>query len=110
MDLKYKIRKALRESYGDFETDLESEYRDKITEALLKEDINNKKEWATYNQVIIELKHNIKDSVKVRELLYRLTDKEDPKSACIRVLEGVKSKSPELERLYYKIINFRGKY
>ena len=81
-------------------------YRDKITEALLQEDIRNKNEWATYNQVIIELKHNIKDNLKVRELLYRLTDKEDPNNACIEVIKNIKTKTPELERLYYKIMNF----
>lgn len=107
MGLKRKIKQALRESYGDFKTNLESEYRDKITEALLQESLTNKKEWATYNQVILELKHNLKDNLKVRELLYRLTDKEDPNRACIAVLEGIKFKSPELERLYYKIVNFR---
>jgi hypothetical protein len=106
MDLKGKIRKTLRESYGDFSTNLEGEYRDVITEALLYEDISNKKEWVTYNQVILELKHNIKDNLLVRELLYRLTDNEDPTSACIEVIKEVKKRTPELERLYYKIMNF----
>ena len=106
MELKVKIRKALRESYGDFNTELESEYRDKITEALLQDDFINKQEWATYNQVILELKHNIKDSLRVRELLYRLTDKEDPNKACISVIKEVEKRTPELERLYFKIKNF----
>ena len=106
MDLKGKIRKALRESYGDFSTNLEGAYRDRITEALLHENLNNKKEWATYNQVIIELKHNVKDNLLVRELLYRLTDIEDPNNACISVIKEVKTKTPELERLYHKIMNF----
>jgi hypothetical protein len=97
MDLKGKIRKTLRESYGDFSTNLEGEYRDVITEALLYEDISNKKEWVTYNQVILELKHNIKDNLLVRELLYSLTDNE---------VKEVKKRTPELERLYYKIMNF----
>lgn len=106
MELKAKIRKALRESYGDFRTGLEGEYRDRITEALLQDDIANKEEWVTYNQVILELKHNIKDNLLVRELLYRLTDKEDPNNACIEVIKEVKKRTPELERLYYKIVNF----
>ena len=106
MGLKGKIRKALRESYGDFNTDLEGEYRDRITEALLHENLSNKKEWVTYNQVILELKHNIKDNLLVRELLYRLTDKEDPNKACIEVIKEVKTRTPELQRLYYKIMNF----
>jgi len=106
MDLKTKIRKVLRESYGDFNSDLESMYQDKITEALLHEDLNNKKEWVTYNQVILELKHNIKDMLRVRELQYRLTDIEDPNNACISVIKEVKTRTPELERLYHKIMNF----
>ena len=106
MDLKVKIREVLRESYGDFNSNLESEYRDKITEALLQEDLENKKEWVTYNQVILELKHNIKDNLRVRELLYRLTDIEDPNNACIEVIKEVQTRTPELERLYHKIMNF----
>jgi hypothetical protein len=106
MDLKGNIKKLLRESYGDFNTNLEGEYRDRITEALLHENLSNKKEWVTYNQVILELKHNIKDNLLVRELLYRLTDIEDPNNACIEVIKEVKTKTPELERLYFKIMNF----
>ncbi len=106
MDLKGKIRQVLRESYGDFNTNLEGQYRDRLTEALLYENLTNKKEWVTYNQVILELKHNVKDNLLVRELLYRLTDIEDPNNACISVIKEVKTKTPELERLYYKIMNF----
>lgn len=106
MDLKRKIRKVLRESYGDFNSDLEGMYRDRITDALLQEDLESKKEWATYNQVIVELKHNIKDNLRVRELLYRLTDIEDPNNACIAVINEVETRTPELERLYHKIKNF----
>lgn len=106
MGLKAKIRKTLRESYGDFRTDLEGEYQDTITNALLENNTTNKNEWVTYNQVILELKHNIKDTLLVRELLYRLTDEEDPNNACIEVIREVKKRTPELERLYYKIYNF----
>jgi hypothetical protein len=106
MEMKGKIRNALRETYGEYRTNLEGEYRDRITDALLNKSLKNKREWATYNQVILELKHNIKDSLRVRELLYRLTDKENPNNACIDVIEEIKKRSPELERLYYKIVNF----
>ena len=106
MKLKGKIKKILRESYGDFNTNLESEYQNKFTEVLIEGSKIRKNEWVTYNQVIVELKHNIKDNLRVRELLYRLTDKEDPNNACIDVIKEVKNQSPELERLYYKIINF----
>jgi len=107
MGLKLKIRKTLRESYGDdFHSNLESEYQNKVTEVLIEGSRLRKSEWATYNQVIVELKHNIKDNIRVRELLYRLTDKEDPNNACIEVIKEVINQSPELERLYYKIKNF----
>lgn len=106
MELKAKIRKALRESYGDFKTELESQYQDRLTEALLQEDLSNKHEWVTYNQVILELKHNIKDQLRVRELLYKLTDNGEPNKACIEVIKEVKFRTPELDRLYFKIMNF----
>lgn len=106
MRLKGKIKNALRESYGDFSTELENEYQNKVTDVLIEGSRLSKKEWVTYNQVILELKHNIKDNLRVRELLYRLTDKEDPNNACIDVIKEVETKSPELERLYYKIVNF----
>lgn len=106
MVTKVKIRKTLRESYGDFVTELEGEYRERITEALLCENLDGKREWVTYNQVILELKHNIKDSLRVKELLYRLTDKEDPSVACIEVIRCVESRTDELNRLYFKILDF----
>ena len=33
-------------------------------------------------------------------------DKENPNHACIEVIKEVKIKTPELERLYHKIMNF----
>lgn len=115
MDLKDKIRNELRESYGDFETYLEHKYEETVVEKLYEENLEKrlssdkllvKKAWATYNQVIIELKHNLKDMLRVKELQYRLTDKENPREVCIEVIKGVKKRSPELERLYEKIRNF----
>lgn len=115
MTLREKIKKELRESYGDFETYLENRYEEIIIEKLYEENLTKrlsseklriKKAWVTYNQVIIEFKDNLKDMVKVKELQYRLTDKEDPNDVCIRIIKGVKERSPELERLYNKIVNF----
>ena len=57
MDLKIKIKTLLREIYGDFISDLEHEYEDKLTENLINGDLEKKKRWLTYNQVIIELKN-----------------------------------------------------
>ena len=106
MDIKTKIRIALREQYGDFNTNLEHEYETKLTENLVIGDIEKKRAWLTYNQVILELKHSLKNMLKVRELQYKLTDDANPNEVCISVIEDVKSQTPELERLYYKIANF----
>lgn len=106
MTLKDKIRLALREHYGDFNSYLEHEYENKITENLIQGDIEEKRAWVTYNQVILEFKNTLKDNLKVKELQYKLTENTDPNEACIEVIEGVKHQSPELERLYNKIRNF----
>jgi hypothetical protein len=106
MNLKEKIRMVLREHYGDFNSYLEHEYENKITENLILGDIEEKQAWATYNQVILELKNTLKDNLKVKELQYKLTEDINPNEVCIQVIEPIKTKSPELERLYYKIKNF----
>jgi len=107
VNIKAKIRQKLVEVYGEpFNSYLEHEYEKKITENLINGDLKSKREWVTYNQVILELKHNIKDALKVKELQYKLTDNESPSKACIEVIKEVKLLSPELFRLYEKIINF----
>lgn len=106
MNLKTKIRKVLKEHYGDFNSGLEHEYEKKLTENLIKGNIEKKKAWITYNQVIVELKHSLKDMLKVKELQYKLTENTDPNAVCIEVIEELKDKSPELNRLYNKIRNF----
>lgn len=106
MELKDKIRKALNNVYGNFETDLEIEYETKITENLLNGNRQNRMEWATYNQVIIELKHNLKNMLKVKQLQYELTDDKNPNEVCISVIDGLNVKTKELDRLYDKIMDF----
>ena len=106
MNLKEKIRMVLREHYGDFNSYLEHEYENKITENLILGDNEEKQAWATYNQVILELKNTLKDNLKVKELQYKLTEDIDPNEVCIQVIEPIKTKTLELERLYYKIKNF----
>lgn len=106
MDIRGKIREVLKEQYGSFETHLEHVYEDKLTENLAQGNIKNKKAWLTYNQVVLELKYSIKDNLKVKELQYKLTENSDPNQVCIEVIKDVKHRSPELERLYYKIVNF----
>jgi hypothetical protein len=104
--MKDDIRRILRQSYGKFETHLEEVYANKMTEHIFEGDWGNKVEWATYNQVILELKHNLKDMLKVRRLQYNLTEGNNPKKVCINALEEIRKDSPELERLYHKIKNF----
>lgn len=97
----------LTEQYGKFETYLEHVYEDKITDALVHGDLEEKRAWITYNQVILELKHSLKDNLKVKELQYKLTEDDDPNRMCIGVMKNLKNRSPELERLYYKIRNLK---
>ena len=104
---KDNIRIALREVYGEFNTYLEHEYENYVTENLYEGSISDRKKWVTYNQVIIELKNNLKDTLKVKELQYKLTENTNPTDVCLEVLEAIKSKTPELERLYNKIMNFK---
>jgi hypothetical protein len=106
MDLKSKIREILKNQYGEFETILEHQYEDKLTETLIDGTMVLREEWVTYNQVVLELKHSIKDMMKVKELQYKLTEDTNPKEIIIEVIEDVKGMSPELERLYNKIKNF----
>jgi hypothetical protein len=106
MTLKEKIRFTLKEHYGAFDSYLELKYEDKIIEALILGNIEERRAWVTYNQVILEFKNTLNDIDKVKELQYKLTDDSDPNEVCINVIEGVKHQSPELERLYNKIRNF----
>lgn len=105
-----KIRQALREQYGEFNTHLEHIYEERVTDNLISGNKEEKEAWVTYNQVVLELKHSVKDSTKdelVQQLQYRLTDNEPPSNACINVINQVITKTPELERLYVKIMNFK---
>ncbi len=106
MDIKVKIREALRTQYGEFKTHLEHVYENKMIDSLADGNIKDKEAWITYNQVILELKHSIKDNLKVKELQYKLTDNLDPNQVCIDILSRVKHRSSELQRLYEKIRNF----
>jgi hypothetical protein len=55
---------------------------------------------------MLELKNNLKDTLKVKELQYKLTDDVDPNEVCIEIIETLEIKTPELDRLYNKIKNF----
>jgi hypothetical protein len=105
MDLKPKIRKVLREHYGEFETYLEHRYEEVLTENLISGSTRIKEAWATYNQVVLELKNSIKNTLKLKELQYKLTDNSNPNDVCIEVIFEIQDTSPELKRLYEKIKN-----
>jgi len=105
MNLKTKIRQVLTEHYGDFNSYLEIEYENKLTESLILGNLEQKKAWATYNQVVLEIKNSLNDTLKVKELQYKLTENSDPKSVCINIIEPLKDLTPELQRLYIKIKN-----
>lgn len=106
MNIKDKIRGVLREHYGDFNSHLEHEYENKLTENLIIGNNEKKQAWVTYNQVILEFKNNLKNMLKVKELQYKLTENLNPNDVCIEVIESYQHKTPELERLYNKIKNF----
>lgn len=105
MDLKLKIRDVLRDYYGDFNTFLEIEYENKLTENLILGDYETKNAWATYNQVILELKFSLHDTLRVKQLQYNLTEDSNPKLVCMKIIEEVETLTPELTRLYEKIQN-----
>jgi hypothetical protein len=105
MDLKPKIRKVLREHYGEFETYLEHRYEEVLTENLISGSTKIKEAWATYNQVVLELKNSIQNTLKLKELQYKLTDDSNPNDVCIEVIFEIKDTSTELKRLYEKIKN-----
>lgn len=103
MDLKLKIRDVLKEYYGEFNSFLEIEYENKLTENLIVGDYKTKNAWATYNQVILELKFSLRDNLKVKQLQYNLTENTNPNLECLKVIEEVETLTPELTRLYEKI-------
>ncbi len=75
ISVESRVREVLREFYGgDFETILEIEYENKITNELLNESFENKHKWATYNQVVLELKKVIYEDYLSSKLQYLLTD------------------------------------
>lgn len=106
ISLEDRIKTVLRENYGEFTTKLELEYEIKLIQGLSEENNQDRNKWATYNQVLLEFKDNVKDIKLVKELQYRLTDYENPNNVCIDIINKFNSKTPELDRLYHKIMNF----
>jgi hypothetical protein len=65
MNIRNKIRLALREQYGEFNTNLEHEYENTLTEKLILGGIEDQGLGTTYNQVILELKNSLKNTLKL---------------------------------------------
>lgn len=105
MEIRVKIKEVLTAEYGGFITYLEKEYETKLIRKLVSGDIDKQKAWLTYNQVVLEIKHNIKDSIKVKELQYNLTDNLNPNEVCVDVIDSIVTKTQELIRLSEKIKN-----
>jgi hypothetical protein len=100
------ILAVLRSTYGDFNTKLEHQYSDAIITEISENTVNTVRQWLTYHQVILELKKNADTLNKSKELQYRLSDGENPKKACMKIISEITNCNPELKRLYDKINNF----
>ena len=103
---KIHILEVLRSSYGNFDTRLECQYSETIIGEISKNKVSTVREWLTYHQVIIELKKTSDTLKESKELQYRISDGEHPKTVCLHVLSSLKSTNAELVRLYEKIQNF----
>jgi|APGre2960657404_1045060.scaffolds.fasta_scaffold418911_1 hypothetical protein len=100
------ILTVLRSTYGDFNTQLEHQYSDRIIAEISENKVNSVRQWLTYHQVILELKSNLDTLNKSKELQYRISDGENPKSACMKIISEINDCNSELKRLYEKINNF----
>lgn len=103
--MREKISIILRELYGPEITNLDKISIDVITEGLLLEEWFEKEKWATYNQVLLEIK-SLGNTLKTQELQYFMSDSDDPKNVCIDVINSIDNKTPELLRLLEKIKTF----
>lgn len=103
--MRDRIQLILRELYGPDITNLDKISIDVITEGLMLEEWFEKEKWATYNQILFEVK-KMGNKLLTQKLQYFITDKEDPKNVCIEVINSIDNKSPELMRLLEKIKTF----
>lgn len=103
--MKEKIQLILRELYGPEITNLDKISIDVITEGLMLEEWFEKEKWATYNQILFEVR-KLGDNHKTQKLQYFISDIDDPKNMCIEVIDSIDNKSPELMRLLEKIKTF----
>ena len=106
MNIKNKIKSVLTDNYGEFSSYLEKLYEEKLTEKLSSDYILDKKIWATYNQVVIELKLQFNNDLLLKEFLYIITDDNISNETIIFFIEKIENKTNELDRLYDKIKNF----
>jgi hypothetical protein len=106
MDIKNKIKSVLTDNYGEFSTYLEKLYEEKLTEKLSSDSILDKKIWATYNQVLIEINLNLNNTLLLKEFLYLITEDNISNDVILFFIEKIENKTNELDRLYIKIKNF----
>lgn len=102
-----KIKEILKKVYGEFNSYLEKKYEEKIIDILVNGTAYDKYKWITYNQILIELRNSKNTKDRIDELLYKLTETNDPKNATISFLDTIDNKNNELTRLYDKLINFK---
>jgi hypothetical protein len=105
MDIKNKIKSVLTDNYGEFSSVLEMQYIEKLTEKLSSKSAIEQNIWATYNQVILEVK-TYNNHLLLQELLYVLTENEITNDCILNIIDKIEPKTPELDRLHIKIKNF----
>lgn len=106
MSIKNKIKSVLIENYGEFVSVLEVQYFEKLSEKLSSNSTVEQNIWATYNQVILEVKRNFNDTLLLQKLLYVLSDDEITNDYVLNIIDNIEEKTPELDRLHIKIKNF----
>lgn len=76
-----------------------------LVDGLTKDEKNSIK-WATYAQLLVEIK-KIGNHVLYQEFQYYITDNRiDRRRKVLELLESIKNKTPELIRLESKIMKF----
>jgi hypothetical protein len=89
-----------REEMFGKQTNLEKQFSKIITTGLIGD--NNKEFWSTFNALKIEIKDVIgKEDSLYQELMYRITDDQDPVKVMYDICQEVTN--PEIERLLKKL-------
>jgi len=105
MEIKNKIKSILTDNYGEFSSVLEKQYFEKLTEKLSSKSTIEQNIWATYNQIILEVK-KYNNNILLQELLYFLSENEITNDSILKIIDKIEPKTLELNRLLTKIKNF----